>query len=71
MERGIVMPTVARMVERAEIFECDASDLLTEASSRSSGQARHLCQLLGKLSANDRTTVIEIVERLAGRLTRR
>ncbi|MEX3968876.1 helix-turn-helix domain-containing protein [Paraburkholderia sp. EG286B] len=71
MERGIVMPTVARLVELAELFECDAADLLTEASSRSSDQAKHLSQLLGKLSANDRTMVIEIVERLAGRLTRR
>jgi transcriptional regulator with XRE-family HTH domain len=71
MERGLVVPTVARLVELAEIFECDAADLLTGASSRASDQARHVGQLLAKLSGNDRAMVIEIVERLAGRLARR
>jgi transcriptional regulator with XRE-family HTH domain len=71
MERGVVMPTVARLVELADIFECDAADLLTEASSRTTDQAKHLSQLLSKLSANDKAMVIEIVERLAGRLARR
>ncbi len=71
MERGIVMPTVARLVELAEIFECDASDLLTESSSRTSDQAKHVGQLLAKLNGHDRTMVIEIVERLAGRLAKR
>ena len=65
------MPTVARLVELAELFGCDAADLLTEASSRSSDQGRHLGQLLARLGGNDRAMVIEIVERLAGRLARR
>jgi transcriptional regulator with XRE-family HTH domain len=71
MERGIVMPTVARLVELAEIFGCDAADLLSEASTRTSDQAKYVGQLLAKLSGNDRTMVVEIVERLAGRLARR
>ncbi|WP_434661480.1 helix-turn-helix transcriptional regulator [Paraburkholderia sp. A3BS-1L] len=71
MERGLVMPTVARLVELAEIFECDAADLLTGASTRSSDQGKYVGQLLSKLSGNDRTMVVEIVERLAGRLARR
>ena len=71
MERGIVMPTIARLVELAELFECDTADLLTEVSSRTTDQAKYLGQLLTKLSGNDRTMVIEIVERLAGRLSRR
>ncbi len=48
MERGLVMPTVARLVELAELFECNAADLLTEASSRTSDQAKHVGQLLSK-----------------------
>ncbi|CAD6557065.1 helix-turn-helix domain-containing protein [Paraburkholderia metrosideri] len=71
LERGIVMPTVARLVELAEIFQCDAADMLTEASGRTSDQAKYVGQLLAKLSGNDRAMVIEIVERLAGRLARR
>lgn len=71
LERGVVMPTLPRLVKLAEVFECDVADLMTEGSSRSSDQAKHLRQLLGDLSSDDRKMVIELVERLAGRLTRR
>ncbi|MDR5855496.1 helix-turn-helix transcriptional regulator [Caballeronia sp. LZ062] len=71
MERGLVMPTVARLMELADIFECDAADFLTGASSRTSDQAKYLAQLLAKLNGHDRATVIEIVERLASRQARR
>lgn len=71
MERGLVMPTVARLAELADIFECDLPDLLTEASNRSSDQANYMNRLLTKLNNPDRAMVVEIVERLAGRLTRR
>jgi transcriptional regulator with XRE-family HTH domain len=71
IERGVVMPTIGRLVELAEIFQCETSDLLTEASNRSSDQANYLIRLLSKLSHNDRTMVVEIVERLAARLVRR
>jgi transcriptional regulator with XRE-family HTH domain len=46
IERGIVMPTVARLVELAEIFGCDAADLLTEASTRTSDQGKYVGHLL-------------------------
>ena len=40
-------------------------------SSRTSDQAKYVAQLLAKLGGNDRTMVVEIVERLAGRLAKR
>ncbi|SPK70845.1 DNA-binding protein [Cupriavidus taiwanensis] len=71
MERGVVMPTIGRLAELADIFQCETSDLLTEASNRSSDQAHYLMRLLSKLSHHDRTMVVEIVERLSTRLARR
>lgn len=71
MERGVVIPTVVRLFELADIFECDAADLLTEASSRSSDQASHLNRLLSRLSTADRALLLEVFERLSTRLTRR
>lgn len=71
MERGLVMPTVSRIFELADIFRCEAADLLTESSGRASDQAKQVGQLLAKLSHNDRSLILEVVERLAGRLTRR
>jgi transcriptional regulator with XRE-family HTH domain len=71
MERGVVIPTVVRLFELADIFKCDAADLLTEASSRSSDQASHLDRLLSRLSTTDRALLLEVFERLSTRLTRR
>lgn len=71
MERGLVMPTVARIVELADIFDCNVSDLLTEVSSRPNDQAIHLGRLLAKLNSHDRAMIVEVVERFATRLARR
>lgn len=71
MERGVVIPTVVRLFELADIFQCEAADLLTEASSRSNDQASRLNQLLSRLSTTDRTMLLEVFERLSARLTRR
>ena len=71
IERGVVMPTIARLAELANIFRCDIADLLTEVSNRSNDQATYLARLLLTLSNHDREMIVEIVERLAARLARR
>lgn len=68
IERGIVLPTVVRLGEFAEVFQCDVADLVTEASSRPKDQARHIEQLLSGLTHEDRVLILEMVERLATRL---
>jgi transcriptional regulator with XRE-family HTH domain len=71
VERGLVMPNVARLVELADVFDCDITDLLTEVSSRPSDQARHIARLLSGVSSKDREMIVEIVERLTARFARR
>ncbi|KAI3597535.1 hypothetical protein D8I24_6635 (plasmid) [Cupriavidus necator H850] len=71
MERGVVMPTIARLAELADIFQCDTSELLTGASTRSSDQANHLARLLTKVSSPDRAMIVAMVETLTARLARR
>ncbi len=68
MERGIVIPTVERLIQLAEIFECQVSDLLTESSSRPTDQALHINNLLSKLNETDRILVVELVEKFVNRL---
>ncbi len=68
IERGIVVPNVARLLQFAAVFECEVAELLTEVSSRPDDQARKLQSLLSTLSPPDRQFVIDLVERLAGRL---
>jgi len=69
LERGVVMPTVGRLVELADLLNCDVAELLAEVSPRISDQAQHLSRLLANLSEHDRTLVIEVVEKLTTRLT--
>lgn len=68
IERGVVLPTVVRLVELAEIFQCNAADLLTGASARASDQASYLAQLLEPLDGRDRALLIDTIDRLAMRL---
>ena len=70
IERGIVMPNIERLVELATIFGCETADLLTEGSSRSEDQARRIYALLSRLEVADRDLVMDLVERLVGRLDR-
>ena len=71
IERGLVMPNVARLMQLADVFDCDIADLLTEMSGRSSDQAVHLAHLLTKVPSKDREMIVEIVERLAARFAKR
>jgi len=71
VERGIVIPNIARLFEFASVFECEAAVLLSEASSRSDDQAAHINRLLAVMNQADRQLVVEIVERLSGRLSHR
>ncbi len=70
MERGIVVPTIARLAELAQLFECELADFLRETSSRPTEQGIILGQKLAKLDSADRTLLLEMFERLVERLTK-
>lgn len=71
IERGLVIPNIARLFDFASIFHCKASDLLNEVSPRPDDQASRISQLLSTLDQTDRQLVVEMVERLSDRLGRR
>lgn len=68
MERGIVVPTIARLAELAQLFDCELADFLRETSSRPTEQAIILGQKLARLDCADRALLIETFERLIERL---
>ena len=68
IERGVVVPNIERLVEFANIFDCEVADLLTEASSRPDDQATRISRLLMALDHEDRQLIVDLVERLAERL---
>ena len=59
MERGVVVPTIARLAE-----------LLRETSNRPTEQAIVLTQQLARLDDGDRTLLLDTIERLVERLAR-
>jgi transcriptional regulator with XRE-family HTH domain len=68
IERGIVMPNITRLLEFADIFGCEAADLLSEVSPLVDDQASRISHLLASLNQSDRQLVVELVERLVYRL---
>lgn len=68
IERGIVIPNISRLLEFAVIFECEAADLLTEASPRTDDQAQRISRMLATVSPEDRKLILGLVEQLADRL---
>ena len=70
MERGIVVPTVVRLAELAQLFGCELADFLRETSNRPTEQGIVLSQQLDRLDDADRTLLLETVERLVERLAR-
>lgn len=70
IERGIVMPNITRLLEFADIFGCEAADLLSEVSPLVDDQASRISHLLASLNQSDRQLVVELVELLVNRLKR-
>ncbi|WP_320151439.1 helix-turn-helix transcriptional regulator [uncultured Tolumonas sp.] len=69
MERGIVVPTIVRLAELAQLFDCELTDFLRETSNRPTEQSIILSQQLARLNDTDRklllNTMMQLVERLA------
>jgi transcriptional regulator with XRE-family HTH domain len=68
MERGITRPTVQRLVELAEIYQCGIDELLIASSTRISDQAELISQVLQTLPEADRAMVVDVVQKIAERL---
>lgn len=69
MERGLVVPTVVRLAELAQLFGCELADFLRETSNRPTEQGIVLSQQLAKLDTADRELMLEVVDKLVARLT--
>jgi transcriptional regulator with XRE-family HTH domain len=68
IERGIVIPNIARLFDFASIFGCEATELLSETSPRPDDQASRISRLLTPLDQADRQLLVEMIERLSERL---
>lgn len=68
MERGVVMPTVARLAQLAEVFGCPTAELLSEVVVTSRDRIGALNDIIEDLSEADRLLILTIVDKLTIRL---
>ncbi len=68
MERGTIMPSLKRLEQFAEIFECTPAELLTQSSQRLDDQTAYISDLLAELDESDRALIVKIIEKLSFRL---
>lgn len=68
IERGITIPTIIRLGELSDIFDCGIDDLLIESSNRPNDQAKSIQKMLEKLTDKDRSMVMDTLQKLYERM---
>ncbi|RQZ26111.1 XRE family transcriptional regulator [Burkholderia sp. Bp9017] len=68
MEQGVSIPTVVRLVELAQLFDCGVDALIVEASTRTDDQAKAIAAVLNELAESDRTVLLGVLTSLAEHL---
>lgn len=68
IERGVVIPTIPRLFELADLFNCRIETLLNDASDRIQDQSEVLTDLLDQLDPADRKLVLDVIRQLVKRL---
>ncbi|AVS80249.1 transcriptional regulator [Paracidovorax avenae] len=62
IERGVVLPSLPRLVELAELFQCSVEYFLGKNTGLVDDSARIISEKLKKLSREDRRFVLDLVE---------
>jgi transcriptional regulator with XRE-family HTH domain len=64
METGVSVPSVVRIAELAEIFECGIEELIVKGSNRQLDQSRQIADLLDGLSEQHRAILFNVMKQL-------
>lgn len=68
MERGVVMPSIARLYELALLFDCRVEDFLSKGGDRLVHHDRVIADMLADLAPEDRDAAVELVDLFARRV---
>lgn len=71
IERGVSMPSLMRLVELANVFQCGIADLFTYSNATEKDQTEYLSLLFSKVSKQDRYFILEMVEKMVNHLKSR
>lgn len=68
MERGVVAPSLQRLIDLATVFGCRLDELVLPTSARPNDQAAWLSKQLSGLAVKDREFVLALIDQLCSRL---
>jgi transcriptional regulator with XRE-family HTH domain len=71
LERGVVMPSIPRLVALAEIFKCSLQALVQQASDLPADNASSIAEMLQPLNTRDRQFVISLIQTTCGHFAER
>jgi transcriptional regulator with XRE-family HTH domain len=63
-EQGSIDPTVTRLAEIADIFECDLEQLVVDTSTRLDDQAKRVSRALEQVPPRDREMILLVIEQI-------
>ncbi|WP_423379850.1 helix-turn-helix domain-containing protein [Burkholderia sp. LMG 32019] len=64
METGVAVPSVVRLAELAEIFDCELEVLIAEASNRKLDQAQRIAEMLDGLTLEKREILMGVIKQV-------
>lgn len=70
MERGTILPTISKIIQVADAFECPIDELLFESSNRASDQAQVIARMLEGLPKEERAVLLETLDLLSSQFKR-
>lgn len=71
IERGIVMPSMARLIELAEVLDCPVEHFVRHVSDLNADLTLLLSEYIRSLKKSDRQFVLTLVESACNHLNRR
>lgn len=70
LETGASLPSIIRLSEIADALDAGLSELVSGVSPYASDQAREIAEQLSRVSDDDRSLIVDLLKRLAGRLAK-
>ncbi|QNB10308.1 helix-turn-helix transcriptional regulator [Paraburkholderia tropica] len=69
IETGVAVPSVVRLAELAEIFDCELETLIAEASNRKLDQAQRIAEMLDGLTLEKREILMGVIKQVVSGFT--
>lgn len=64
IETGAAVPSVVRLAQLAEIFDCGLDALIVEASNRKADQAQRIAEMLDRLTLEKREILMGVIQQV-------